>query len=86
MLKVGFGDSIAVFGVGAVGMSAIMAAKTLGAALIIAVDINDKRLEQAQFFGATHTINGGVSKDVAGEIKKLTGGGTNYAFDSTGVP
>jgi aryl-alcohol dehydrogenase len=48
--------------------------------------INDKRLEQARFFGATHTINGGVSKDVVGEIKALTGGSTNYAFDSTGVP
>ena len=85
VLQVGFGDSIAVFGAGAVGMSAIMAAKAVGAATIIAVDINDERLDQSRSFGATHTINGKQADDVVEEIKRMTNGGVNFGFDSTGV-
>jgi aryl-alcohol dehydrogenase len=83
-LKVGVGKSFAVFGAGSVGLSAIMAAKVVGATTIIAVDINDDRLSFAREIGATHAIN---SKQVnASEaIVKLTNGGLNFALDTTGL-
>ena len=56
-LKVGVGKSIAVFGTGSVGLSAVMAAKLVGAGKIIAIDLRDDRLKLALEFGATHTIN-----------------------------
>ena len=55
-LKVGFGDTIAVFGVGGVGLSAVMAARLVGARRIVAVDLVPERLELARELGATDTI------------------------------
>ncbi|WP_203333581.1 NAD(P)-dependent alcohol dehydrogenase [Planococcus beigongshangi] len=80
-----FGSSIAVYGSGAVGLSAVMAAKIAGCLNIIAVDIHDSRLELAKELGATHTLNG-KNVDVVAEIKKITKGGTHYAVETTGVP
>lgn len=79
------GESIAVFGTGAVGLSAIMAAKLAGCANIIAVDILDARLKIALEFGATHGINSGQGGDVAAQIRRLTGAGVDYALDTTAV-
>ncbi|WKA52433.1 NAD(P)-dependent alcohol dehydrogenase [Planococcus liqunii] len=84
-IKPEFGSSIAVFGSGAVGLSAVMAAKIAGCLNIIAVDIHDNRLELAKELGATHTLNGKIV-DVVNEIKEITGGGTHYAVETTGVP
>ncbi|MDA8234649.1 MAG: NAD(P)-dependent alcohol dehydrogenase [Clostridia bacterium] len=84
-LKPAFGSSIAVYGSGAVGLSAIMAAKIVGCKNIIAVDIHDSRLELAKELGATHTLNG-LKIDVVTEIKEITKGGTHYAIETTGVP
>ena len=56
-LKVGIGDSFVVFGAGSVGLSAVMAARVVGATTIVAVDLNDMRLAVARELGATHTIN-----------------------------
>ena len=79
------GDSIAIFGAGAVGLSALMAAVIANCTTIIAVDVHDSRLEFAKALGATHTIN--ASKvDVIEEVKKITGGGVQYALETTGVP
>ncbi|MGB6406907.1 MAG: NAD(P)-dependent alcohol dehydrogenase [Planococcus donghaensis] len=80
-----FGSSIAIYGSGAVGLSAVMAAKIAGCLNIIAVDIHDNRLELAKELGATHTLNG-KNVDVVEEIKKITNGGTHYAVETTGVP
>src|SRR5690606_40417617 len=55
-LKVGFGDTIVVFGVGGVGLSAVMAARLVGAKRIVAVDLVPERLELARELGATDTI------------------------------
>ncbi|GEP80760.1 NAD(P)-dependent alcohol dehydrogenase [Staphylococcus carnosus] len=79
------GSSIAIFGTGAVGLSAIMAAKVAGCTTIIAVDIHDSRLELAKEVGATHVIN---SKNVVADekIKDITGKGVRYAVETTGVP
>ena len=67
------GDAFAVFGVGAVGLSGLMAAKIAGCDPIIAVDMHDKRLELARELGATHTINHTGRTDVVAEIRKITG-------------
>ena len=54
---VGRGDSVAVIGCGGVGNAAIAGAQVAGATTIIAVDVDDGKLEQAKHFGATHTVN-----------------------------
>lgn len=84
-LKPEFGSSIAIYGTGAVGLSAIMAAKITECKHIIAIDIHQSRLELAKELGATHVINSKES-DVVEEIKKITNGGTHYGMDTTGVP
>lgn len=84
-LKPEFGSSLVVFGSGAVGLSAVMAAKIAGCLNIIAVDIHDNRLELAKELGATHTLNG-TQVDVVAEIKKITGNGAHYSVETTGVP
>jgi aryl-alcohol dehydrogenase len=81
-MQVGIGKSIAVFGVGAVGLSAIMAAKLVGAGKIIAIDRVESRLALARELGATHTIH--VGPDSAPEaIKAITGVGVDYTFETT---
>ncbi len=76
--------SIIVTGCGAVGLSAIMAAKIAGCTTIIACDIIDSRLKLARELGATHTINGKDVKSVVDEVRKITGSGTHYAVDTSG--
>lgn len=80
------GSSLAVFGTGSVGLSGIIAAKITGCAKIIAVDIKQSRLDLAADLGATHTIDGSDTQKVVTQIHAITGGGVNYAFDTTGVP
>jgi len=65
------GSSIAVFGAGAVGLSAVMASKVVKCGIIIATDIHDNRLELAQELGATHVMNP-RKVDVVAEIKHIT--------------
>jgi aryl-alcohol dehydrogenase len=79
------GSSIAVFGAGAVGLSAIMAAKIVGCTTIIAIDIKDSRLELARELGATDILNG-EQIDVVEAIKSLTGRGANYSLECTSIP
>ena len=85
-LRPPFGSSIAVFGCGTVGMSAIMAAKIAGCEKIIAVSGNPASIMLAKELGATHGINRKETDDVVGEIVKITGGGAHYAIDTSGVP
>jgi aryl-alcohol dehydrogenase len=84
-LKVGVGDSIAVFGAGSVGLSAVMAARVVGATTIVAVDVNKDRLRLARKLGATHVVNG-AKRDVAAQVVGITGGGATFTFDTTGLP
>jgi aryl-alcohol dehydrogenase len=79
------GASIAVYGTGAVGLAAVMAARVAGATTIVAVDLHAARLELARELGATHAIDGKAA-DVTEQILSLTDGGLDYAFDTTGVP
>ena len=80
------GDSFAVFGVGAVGLSGLMAAKIAGCDPIIAVDIHDRRLALARDLGATHVINHSGRADVVSEIRKLTGGGVRFSLEASALP
>ena len=85
VLKVSAGKSFAVFGAGSVGLSAVMAARVVGAATNIAIDNNDQRLELAKSLGATHAINPWMANPVE-EIMSITGYGLNFALDTTGLP
>lgn len=80
------GQSIAIFGGGAVGLSGVLAAVALEAAKIIVVEINPERGRLAKSLGATHVINPKDQPDVLAAIKGLSGGGVTHAMDSTGIP
>lgn len=83
---VGRGDSVAVFGCGGVGDAAIAGSRLAGAHTIIAIDIDDRKLEWAREFGATHTINARETDPVAA-VRGLTGGnGVNVAIEAVGRP
>jgi len=83
---VGRGDSVAVFGCGGVGDAAIAGSKLAGASIIIAVDLDDRKLEWAKGFGATHTINS-KNENAVERIRELTGGnGVDVAIDAIGLP
>ena len=84
-MKVREGSSLVVFGAGAVGLSAVMAGVVAGATTIIAVDLQQHRLDLALELGATHVLRGD-DPNLVGAIQGITGGGANYSFDTTGVP
>jgi aryl-alcohol dehydrogenase len=83
-LDVRAGSSIVVLGAGAVGLSAVMAAKLAGVSTIIAVDLHENRLTLAGELGATHTFVGSEPHLVS-RIRSATGGGANFALDTTSV-
>lgn len=80
------GDSFAVFGVGAVGLSGLMAAKIAGCDPIIAVDVHDARLALARALGATHVINHRSRADVVADIRKITGDGVRFSLETSAQP
>jgi aryl-alcohol dehydrogenase len=83
-LCVGYGDSIAIFGVGGVGLSAVMAAKLAGAEHIVAIDISADRLSLARELGATHVFH--PEHDAAKQVRAVTGRGVRYSLNTTTVP
>ncbi|MGW3107915.1 S-(hydroxymethyl)mycothiol dehydrogenase [Streptomyces sp. NPDC001100] len=84
--NVGRGDTVAVIGCGGVGDAAIAGARLAGAARIIAVDIDDRKLEKALSMGATHTVNSKTS-DAVEAIRELTGGfGADVVIEAVGRP
>jgi aryl-alcohol dehydrogenase len=84
-LKVRPGSSFAAYGAGAVGLSAVMAARVAGATTIVAIDVVPSRLELAKELGATHTVNS-REEDVIEAVRAVTGGGADFALESTGRP
>jgi S-(hydroxymethyl)glutathione dehydrogenase/alcohol dehydrogenase len=82
--RVSPGDIVAVFGCGGVGLSAIQGAAVAGAGMIVAVDIDDFKLDLARLMGATHTVNSKGDENVAKTLKKLTGGGADVALECVG--
>ncbi|WP_405975200.1 S-(hydroxymethyl)mycothiol dehydrogenase [Streptomyces sp. NBC_00988] len=84
--NVGRGDTVAVIGCGGVGDAAIAGSQLAGAARIIAVDIDDRKLEKARSMGATHTVNSKASDPVEA-IRELTGGfGADVVIEAVGRP
>ncbi len=83
-LKVGVGQSIAVFGTGSVGLSAIMAARVAGAARIIAVDIQSPRLRAAAELGATDVIDA-RGQDALAAVRAIAPRGVDFALDTTAI-
>jgi S-(hydroxymethyl)mycothiol dehydrogenase len=83
---VGRGDSVAVIGCGGVGMAAIAGARLAGAARIIAVDVDDRKLATAREFGAHELINSAAT-DAVEAIQAATGGfGADVVIDAVGIP
>ena len=78
------GETVAVFGCGGVGLCAIQAAANVGAGMVIAVDLDAKKLDFAKQFGATHVVNGSETNAVEA-VRQLSNGGVDYAFDAIGV-
>ncbi|MFI8194648.1 S-(hydroxymethyl)mycothiol dehydrogenase [Streptomyces sp. NPDC085946] len=84
--NVGRGDTVAVIGCGGVGDAAVAGSRLAGAARIIAVDIDDRKLETARAMGATHTVNSRATDPVEA-IRELTGGfGADVVIDAVGRP
>jgi len=79
------GSICVVFGCGGVGLSAVQGCRIAGAAMIVAVDTSDLKLQMARDFGATHTVNARSVEDVVKAILKLTGGGADFAFECVGA-
>ncbi len=82
--KVAPGSTVAVFGAGGVGLSAIQGARIAGARKIIAVDMVESKLATAKEFGATHIVDAS-SRDAVQAVKDLTGGGVDYSFEAIGL-
>lgn len=83
--RVRVGDSVAVFGLGGVGLSVVQACANSGAYPIIVVDLNDEKLEFARRFGATHCVNAS-KEDPVETIRQITNGGVDFSFDAIGAP
>jgi len=78
------GSTVAVFGAGGVGLSAIQGARIAGARMIIAVDIHENKLRTARDLGATHSVDASSGDPVA-KIKDIAPGGVDYAFECIGL-
>jgi len=76
------GDSVAVFGLGGVGLSALLGARLAGAGTIVAVDVVAERLERARELGATYVIPGGA--DAVAAVRDVTGGGAAHVIETAG--
>lgn len=82
--RVEAGSVAVVFGAGGVGLNAIQGCALAGAAMIVAVDTSDAKLAMARTFGATHVLNAKTEENVVKALRKLTGGGADYAFECVG--
>ncbi|RIL82649.1 butanediol dehydrogenase, partial [Staphylococcus cohnii] len=79
-----FGDTVAIFGAGPIGLLTVIAAKAAGASKIFVFDLSEERLNKAKAIGATHTINSGESNP-SDVINKHTDNGVDVAFEVAGV-
>jgi S-(hydroxymethyl)glutathione dehydrogenase/alcohol dehydrogenase len=82
--KVAAGDSVAIFGLGGIGLAVVQGAVMAGAERIICVDMNPKKFELAQQFGATDCINPTSVDDVEAAIIDMTDGGVDHSFECVG--
>lgn len=83
--RVRIGERVCVIGCGGVGLQAVAAARLAGAATIVAVDRRPEKLAHARARGATDTVDASVVEDPAKEVRRLTGGGVDHAFEVVGA-
>lgn len=84
--EVRYGSTVAVFGVGGIGLNVVQGARAVGARQIIAVDVHDRKLEEARAFGATDVVNSRTTDPVEA-VKALTEGkGAEFTFEAVGNP
>ena len=83
-MKVEPGSTVAVFGLGGIGLNVIQGAKLVGARRIIGVDLNDDKKEMATQFGMTDFVNPSEVDDVVDHLIQMTGGGVDYSFECIG--
>lgn len=79
------GETVAVIGLGGVGLNVISGAKLCGASRIIAVDVHNEKLDLAKAFGATDFVNSSAGDPVM-EVREITSGGVDHAFEVVGLP
>jgi aryl-alcohol dehydrogenase len=84
VLKPKPGQSIAIFGMGSVGLAALMAARSAGCSTIIAVDLNDDRLALATELGATHVVNPSKTDDLVWDVMEIASPGLDFSIDCVG--
>jgi len=77
------GSTVAMVGLGGVGLAALLAAHMLDAKAIVAIDVNEEKLTVARILGASHTLNAGDA-DCARKVREMTGGGVQFAFEAAG--
>tara|TARA_R110001592_G_scaffold5976_2_gene32428 strand:+ start:357 stop:1463 length:1107 start_codon:yes stop_codon:yes gene_type:complete len=82
--KVEVGSTVAVFGLGGIGLNVIQGARMAGASRIIGVDLNPDKVALAKQFGMTDFVNPKDVDDVTGHIIEMTGGGVDYSFECIG--
>ncbi|WP_151705917.1 zinc-binding dehydrogenase, partial [Weizmannia acidilactici] len=82
--RIKLGSTVAVVGLGGVGLSALIGAVSAGASRVVAVDINENKLKQAKKLGATDVFNS-KNADVVKKILEATGGGLDYVFETAGA-
>ncbi|EPZ14350.1 hypothetical protein M622_18810 [Thauera terpenica 58Eu] len=85
-LGIGPGQSLAVFGGGGVGLSALLGARAVGAAQVVVVEPNAARRALALELGASHAFDPFAGDDLVAAIRAATGGGATHALDTTGLP
>ena len=83
-MKVEPGSTVAVFGLGGIGLNVIQGARMVGATRIIGVDLNPDKVALARQFGMTDFVNPSDVDDVVGHIVEITGGGVDYSFECIG--
>ena len=83
-MKVELGSTVAVFGLGGIGLNVIQGAKMVGATRIIGVDLNPDKVKLAQQFGMTDFVNPSEVDDVVQHLIDMTGGGVDYSFECIG--
>lgn len=82
--RVAPGESVAVFGLGGVGLAALLGARVAGAYPLVAVDVLESKLALARELGATDVVRAGPGVDVAAAVRAASGGGVHYAIESVG--
>lgn len=82
--KVQPGDTVAVIGLGGIGLNILSGARIAGASVIIGIDVHDSKLELAPGFGATHVINS-AEEDAVERVREITGRGVHHSFEAIGL-